>query len=231
MKLLKPTIALFIFCFGSSCIYGCLTPGSLIGGFDRDTYVFIGKVKGYTNATKPKQSNTPEIFGLELDLVQKVYVPRNSKSYRLYPLRMMSDCTEGGLGSGEIKSRFPIDSLVRVIARKSEFVIEPSSDLVVLEAGYVDHTSVSAISSEDSRLSTELKSIFDYETLASHSSIPLSDRYYFVSFEIQKDLFRLETAKSTAKVEAILVRLEKAPEYARIDISEIRREYIMRNRN
>jgi len=193
--------------------------------------VFIGKVGGYTNPTKSNQSNTAEIFGLEIKLVQKVYVAQDSKSYQLYPLQMMADCTEGGLGSREIKSRFPIDTLVRVIARKSEFVTSSASDVPVLEAGYVDHTSVSSIASVNAQLTTRMDTIFDYETLASLSTVPLSDRYYFVSFEIQKDLFRLERAKSTTEVEAILNRLEKAPDYARLDISEIRREYIMRNRN
>ena len=198
----------------------CLTPGSLIGGFDRDSYVFLGKVKGYT-APATIQGSPSKFFGLKVKATDLVFPTGGPDEYIVFPMRMMADCTRGGFGIDELKATYPIGSEIRVIGRTAKKIEVSSTEQVVLEAGFQNHTSVSLNPLDESKGRSSISTEFDYSLATDKFLDSRAERFHYVAFEVQKDLVRLERAKSDAERQSVLNRLKKAPDYAQLSFDLI----------
>ena len=217
----RVVIALFAF---SHAALACTTPGSLIGGFDRETSVFLGKVMGYSTPAKYKASPT-QVFGLRIEVTHAVFPAVGPNQYIVYPTRRMADCSEGGFGIDSLKAKYPIGSEVRVIGRFAESIETDSFEHTTLESGARNHTSLSLNPPEKSQGRSSVGAEFEY-SLANNTFLnSAADRFDFVAFEVQKDLVRLEQAKTRAERKSILNRLKNAPEYALLSFELIEATY------
>lgn len=217
--------AFFVIGISANFSLGCLTPGSVIGSFDPDNYVFIGKVKGYT--TDAELLGRQQIIrGLEVestDIVSPITLPFQTI---VFPLRRMADCERGGLTKPELEEEYPIGSEIKVIARKANDIKYPATNNLILEAGFVDHTFVAPNPKEKIEGRNNGYHAFDY-TKANDSFLSSPQaRYYFVAFEVQKDLARLSRSVLSERL-LILKRLRLAPNYARINFELIEATYTL----
>ncbi len=217
----QAVIALFAFFHAA---FACTTPGSLIGGFDRETSVFLGKVMGYTTPAKHKAS-PPQVFGLRIEVTHAVFPAVGPSQYIVFPTRRMADCSEGGFGIDSLKAKYPIGSEVRVIGRVTENFETNFTEHTTLEAGLRNHTSISLNPPDESQGRSSVGTEFEY-SLANDTFLPsAADRFHFVAFEVQKDLLRLERSKTRAGRQAILNRLRNAPDYAQLSFDLIEATY------
>lgn len=209
---------------GAGPAQACLTPGSLIGRADPQGYVFLGSVLGYTRPQKTTESR--KVIGIKVSVSSFVSPAKDvSPEFVVYPMRRMADCTRGGYDANEIRSAFPMGAQVRVIGRKSDELGLGAEYETVLEAGFVNHTSISINPRDATPGRNSVSEEFDY-TLATSSFLGSSaERFYFVAFEVQKDLWRLERASSRTQRNRILDRLRFAPDYAQLSFDLIEASY------
>ena len=185
--------------------------------FDRELYIFIGEVIGYTDEFKSKRF-FKNAYGLKVKVLENVYLPQESNDYfEVFPLDITSDCRKP-IGSSEtdLRKDYPINSKVRVIAGSPwHLPYKNKSGQSVLEVNYPRYIYRNDLSN---RFSITAGSIFNYADL--------DDYYYdFIEFELLKDLKRLEESSSDEEKVKVLERLLYLPK-SRINFEAAVQNYI-----
>jgi hypothetical protein len=244
MKSLVICIAL-IFAGMSQNGFGCVLMGKSLSKFDDSEYVFIGKVVGYTDPVRfdDKQANAsveplsstdlnqtvkapPETTGLIVKVVEIVHLPKSPvESFEVFPFNLMADCSIGGQQLFELRSRYPIDLEVRIIAKEAEFVPSINGKKVIrIEVRPSEPNHIITNLNKGIRM-TSSSSFFSYKDYTYDMDSDSDSKYLLPAFEVRKDLLRLERAKTQPDRNSILDRLFHAPPNSDLDMSELFNTY------
>lgn len=186
--------------------------------FDRELYIFIGEVIGYTDEYKSKRF-FKNASGLKVKVLENVYLPQESNDFfEVFPLDITSDCRKPiGFSNPDLQEDFPISSKIRVIASPPWHLPNKNkSGQLILEVRYPRYIYRNDLSNQ---FSTTADSIFNYAGW--------KDFYYdFFEFELLKDLKRLEESSSDEEKVKIFERLSYLPK-GWLDFETSVRHYIV----
>jgi hypothetical protein len=167
--------------------------------FDRELYIFIGEVIGYTDEHKSKRF-FKNASGLKVKVLENVYLPQESNNFfEVFPLDITSDCRKPiGFSNADLQEDYPINSKIRVIASAPWHLPNKNkSGQLILEVNYPRYIYRNDL---ENQFSTTTNSIFNYADL--------KDYYYdYFEFELLKDLKRLEESSSDEEKIKIFERL------------------------
>ncbi len=219
------SVSLLTLFFSSTNIFAC----SLMVGeptrLNPSDYIFVGKVIGYTEETKPnlsedrikgiKRKYTNEeksakiIESIEKNLTSAaiiveldtpIHLPEKSAKYfEVYPLNMYGPCYYSGRSKTKLEEVFPINSKVNVIAQKSTLFgnTEKTDRLELITQTYQQLSLTKSLGNEfDSSLNAET----DYKSL-------FEPRKYIngkvLKFELQKEFVRMEFGNKETRIKTL----------------------------
>ncbi len=231
MKNFIVCIAIIVFGFGQN-VFGCKMKGKSLSKFDYSEYIFIGKVVGYTDAVKFDEARannsveplsytdtnqsgkrSKETVGLAVKVIDSVYLPKvPAENFEIFLYDLIASCSVEGKTLDDLKRLFPIDTEVRVIAKVAEFVPRLANDKTIqLEVRPSEPNSIIANTDKSGIRMTSGISVFIYKDYSYDMNGYSVSNYLLPSFEVRKDLLRLEQAKTQLDRNAILDRLFHAP--------------------
>lgn len=200
-----------------------------IAKVDKQKYIFVGEVIGYTETIKSKINSGTlqgddkfygEGRGLKIKPFEIINMPNSSDDYvELFQFGVTPWCLPK-----VSDAPFPIGTKLRIIADEATVLPNRSPEnRIRIESNIFDHLSVV---SETDEFNVNTASVFDYKNWKPMRGKILNAKSYerlrafddFILIEINKDLLRLEKAKSKQERYEILERLIYAP---KIDFSKI----------
>ncbi len=214
------SILIFIFVF-DSIIFACSMKQMLsppIANADKQSYIFVGEVIGYTEIFKSKiKAGTfegddkfyGEGKGLIIKPLEIINMPNSSGDYvELFKFGVTPWCLPK-----IYDAPFPIGTKLRIIANEATVLPNRSPEnRIRLESKIFDRLSIIKETDEFNNTAT---SVFDYKTWKSlQAKIQTEKQSAFSDFmiaEINKDLLRLEKAATKQERYEILERLLYAP--------------------
>lgn len=187
-------------------------------GFDPSQYMFVGEITGYVISDQPikfPQSATrrfDEARGPTAGIVVKVYgtfyTPKPArKIYEVYRFGLGADCGLYSLDLDFMKSRYPIGKLVRIVAGESTH-LPTSTDPEIgrLEVRYSGDDVIETRFDPNDKSYDNISSVYDYGSYQ-------RDLIGNPSFELLKDLHRLDIAANQKERNEILDRLTYFPRF------------------
>ena len=222
----------------SSVGYACTIAGKSLPKFDPNEYVFIGQVVGFTELVdfderekgsqlEPMSStsmgnwpNPRKTVGIKVRMTEAVHVPRKPAEYfEIYVYDLGADCSIRGSSLVSLKSAFPEGSEVRVISRDAIFVTNPTNPGTIrLEDRPGEMGSIALNTLRKGERMTTATSVFDYKSYSYDMNRDTDSKYLLPSFELRKDLVRLESSRSPVERRAILKRLFDLPVGSDLDL-------------
>jgi hypothetical protein len=210
-----------IFCsclviLGSSlAVFACSIPGMSPSRFDWSQYIFTGEVVGYVMSEKPIapaekrkgfEASEPTA-GIVVKVNESLFTPQPvKKTYEVYRFGLGAGCELTGISVDFLKERYPVGQLIQVLAGSSDH-LQPSSvqDVGRLEVRYAHSDFIYSLPLSDRTVRNSIDGPgFNYQK---HQSDPAGD----VSFEVLKDMLRLERTKNPTERDAIFERLTYHP--------------------
>jgi hypothetical protein len=226
-------LSVLSYMFVTAAAVGCSIYAPPPTKFDSLEYVFIGHVIGMVGPLlSPKVHG--EAWGLLVKVKEKIYLPKFPKQYfEVFLYKTTPNCAPIGFSQDELVEWY-IDREIRVIAREAKFFASNlDNGNIRLEAWAMNRGEI-AINYTHEELFSSAGSVFDYKKYAENFKIYrngnfqiLGDKIEFSrkdlflvsasfeklrSFELRKDLLRLERASSETKRLAILKRLAHLPD-------------------
>lgn len=206
---------------------GCTHNSTPIDRFDRSEYVLLGEVVGFVG---PLHSARTEGPAWALQLRSRAIIlaaKRPARYFQLLPTRLMSDCSMIGWEQNELATRYPIGSLVHVVALAANDLTPtcPAED-IRLEAGVKGNTRIAPATAASSVANGE---VGDYRRmLAERGTEQTGARICPPAFwELRKDLLRLELARTMVERRSILHRLAYYPSlWDGLDFPSIVKRYV-----
>lgn len=240
MKLVSFTLlTLFLFVRVS---YSCTVAGKSLSKFDETEFIFIGTVVGYTKpiefdenkgatSIKPiswsdvdKSSKSILTTGLIVRVDESIYLPKNRREFEVFAFDLWADCSIGGISFSKLEFDFPINTEIRVIAKESTLLGNPTGERIKLEQMPGDGGQIIKNSDRSSKKLSSSTSTFNYgayeydgNNSASYNVLP--------SFEARKDLLRLKQATTQSERNSILERFVAAPSNADVELYELFKIY------
>lgn len=205
-------------------IKACSIGYAPIGGFDPDTHTFIGKVIGFKSEVLSPKQRWP-MAGLEIEVLQSVDASRNGDKIVVAPSFLLADCGMGGSDLSKLMEDFPLNSSVKVIGRPLKTTASFPSVILVLEAGYSIYTMISINPPAGSLFHSTIDLEFGYDRVSDTDVKGDRNKFEFISFEIRKDLFRLDKSRSLTERKRTLNRLRLAPKHARLNFELVESTY------
>ncbi len=198
-----PLLFLIIICSFYS-VFSCSFGVTGLGEFDKEEYIFIGEVVGYTQEIKSSKLKS-SAYGLKIKSKESVYLPKKTKfNYEIFPIDSLSDCSLIGKDLDSLKVEFPIGSDVRVIAKEAKYLPKLSDGNIRLENRPSELNSISIHTESDKESISSENKLFDYK---SFKYIIDEDKWIISSlpnFEVRKELLRLKKSKSQSEKSLIL---------------------------
>lgn len=198
--------------------FPCSIPTIPPSQFDIQQYVFMGQVSGYVETTELVNRHgtnaEAELYGefanktagIIINVKDTFHTPQGAKeTYEVYRFSLGADCGLYGLPVEWMKERYKIGEWVRVVAAKSDHILQPkNTKLERLELKYGGGNSITLLEVDDPSF-RDISSIFDYKA---YRSDLIGDPY----FELLKDLRRLSVSNET-EGRQILDRLTYFPRF------------------
>jgi hypothetical protein len=236
MKITALMAFFFLLSFAELAL-GCSLVLNPVSKFDREEFVFIGKIKGYTDANASKATaNNPSFktYGLVIQIKESVFLPETPPSgqFEVYPIVLFSDCSLGGTkidGAYGLRETFPVGAEIRVIARRSAIMPDSANkNIIRLEDVPGGSSSVTVNTDEDGRSVASAGTYFDYSNYDVERGRNSHSMHNLPSFEIRKDFYRLHKAASQPERNVILERILGAREPSDIDLLGVLKTYTLR---
>lgn len=225
MKRLLPSL-IFLLAASSSgfaCQFTWYTPYKFIDS----EFVFLGEVIGHTDPVDfirhrelPPNHNLASSLlrssGLIVKLTDDVFVPQKETAFEIFSYGLGSMCETLGVDKVKLQEDWPVGTRVMVVARKARQVPERSDGgRMRLE---ITHGGLLGVNVAPDLTST---SVYDFKTLFQDSDNKWHWRGNRITFEIRKELFRLEYSEQKTKGK-ILDRLFSIPfKSVMIDLYEV----------
>lgn len=213
-------------------VWSCQTAYSPPYKFDPTEYIFIGKVVSHieSNRIGPNNKLLDKYYGFTVEIVDAIYIPKKPKKYfEIYPLLLNPACKEIPAFKQYIDEIAPIDSEVRIVAKRTEMkfenastqniklVVSPSNQyqisLNLKSIPFLNSTKTSIYSyknTSDSSLRSLARHITD--SLGVKDSKQKSMIFFSVmmqkDFELRKDLYRLYSSDNDREKARIIYRLK-----------------------
>ena len=192
--------------------FGCTLAGKPLSDFDETEYIFFGEVIGYTKSVKSEKLGN-YAYGLVVKVKERVFLPKTPKThFEIFPIKLWSDCSEGGTNIEELKKDFPLNSEIRVITKESEILPNLSDGNIRLEDRPREFGSIVLNYDKNQKRMTSADSVFDYKSFKYDINEIFPSKYLLPNFEIRKDLLRLKNSQSQNERINILSRLRNAPD-------------------
>jgi len=205
--------------FSVQTIFGCSLAVKPLGSFDETEYVFIGEVVGYTEPVESAKLQR-QAFGLIVKVRESVHLPAPTKThFEVFPIELWADCSESGTDVKKLQKKFPVNSEVRVIAKRAELLPALTDGNIRLEDRPGAIGSI-ALNYEKTRM-TSADSVFDYKSYEFDMDEDSDSKYLLPDFEARKDLLRLKNSKNQTETNVLLARLLYFPAGHHLDIYEI----------
>ena len=222
----------------ASVARACTIAGKSLPKFDPNEYVFVGQVVGFTEPVafderkagsqlEPMSStsmgdwpNPRKTVGIKVRMTAEVHVPRKPAEYfEIYVYDLGADCSIRGSSLGSLKNAFPEGSEVRVISHDAIFLTEPAKQGAIrLEDRPGEMGSIALNTLRKGERMTTATSVFDYKSYSYDMDRDTDSKYLLPSFELRKDLMRLESSRSPVERHAILRRLFDLPIGSDLDL-------------
>lgn len=205
---------LIVFCVSSlfvQTVFSCSLAGKSLSGFDDSEYIFIGEIIGYTHAVESSELGG-KAFGLMVKPKENIYLPKTPKSYfEVFPVILWADCSLGGTQIEKLKSNFPLNSEVRVIAKEAKILANNLPDNNIRLEDRPDELGSIVLNYENEKRMTSNEAVFDYKTFKYDMNNNSVSTYLLPNFEIRKDLFRLKNSRTQKEKTDVLNRLLDVP--------------------
>lgn len=224
----------------SAPVKACTLAGKSLLKFDPNEYVFIGVVVGFTEPAdfderkgtelQPFSSsnvgnwpNPRKTVGMKVRLTEAVHVPKKPADYfEVYEYDLGADCSTRGVSPEKLKTAFPLGSEVRIVSREAVFLSQPTiAGAIQLENRPGEMGSIALNVLPGGRRMTTATSPFDYKSYSYDMNRDSDSKYLLPSFEVRKDLLRLESLHSPAERRVILNRLFDVPRHADVALKSI----------
>ena len=201
-----------ILALSALAVFACQVAAYKPSKFDPTEYVFIGEVTGFTESIDFERNKPPysdllhdeslkRTNGLMVKVSDVVFVPSEQLEFEVFVYGIGSGCELLGRTLERLQSDFPIGSEVIVVASEALQIPKISRNggkrLEVYFSRGVFETNISKIT---------LNSIFDFSKVVPKKE-EWSNRFTLGSFEVRKEMFRLEKAINEKEKSAILRRL------------------------
>ncbi|NNE99486.1 MAG: hypothetical protein HKN25_10750 [Pyrinomonadaceae bacterium] len=179
--------------------FGCFLVVKPLEKFDLSEFVFIGTVIGYVENDKAD--------GVIVRIKEEVYLAEHSKlDFEVYPFGLSADCSTFGLTKYTLSKAYPINTEVRVIAKKSKELLQENGQRLRLDILPGSRGSIVKNYDKKQRRMTSRNSVFDYRSFKTNYGDSKAKRS-LREFELRKDLLRLSNAANQQQRTAILERL------------------------
>jgi hypothetical protein len=210
---------LLIRCLIPYTIFGCTQAYIIPPKFDTSDYIFIGKVIDIVGPIEI--DNNEKAWGVLVRINEKVYLPQTPKAnFEVYPFNTYADCSPAGVKHDELSNKFPVGSVVRIVAKKAKHIKDVSNNGNIRLETEISNGGSIALNDLDERLITSSKSACNYrkyyrdhkELMEASNNIFKSDpltisHNELLDFELRKDLYKLYKADSEEAKVKILERL------------------------
>lgn len=215
---LKLALAVALALLSAEAAYGCRMFGGWISKADPNEYVFIGTVTGYEDVQLVSSGihrfTKSDAAAVIVSVTESVHLPSTDvKSFEVVPMRYHADCSFSGSSREDVEKQFPVDSKVRVVARRAVYFLnsgKTSPPRLRLEAPPVTHTGIWLNTSRKGETLTAAESVFDYsKATTNYDDEP--GAYSLPLFEVRKDLWRLERSRKQKSRNKILDRMIMYP--------------------
>lgn len=223
------TISLVIVWFVQSSL-ACTLLVAPLSKFDKEEFIFIGKVTGYTSEVSSlgsARANSFKAYGLTVKVKESIFLPETPLSdFEVFPIALFGDCSLGGSTLNELKKEFPAGTEVRVIAKRATLFSQPvDANIIRLEDHPNNLGSISINTDEKGWSITSAVSVYDYTTFDFEKDREVPVKYSLDSFEARKDLLRLRNASTQAERNLILERLLSVPFVDDLDLYTVLKNY------
>jgi hypothetical protein len=209
---------------------GCTANLELPNKIDPEEFIFIGEIIEYIGPVELIDGD--KAWGLKVKVKEVVNMPEvGSQFYSIFSYETYSDCSTAGLKIDKVMEQYPLQSNVRVIAKKAT-QIKDSSNLgkPILEAWTFNNGQIIS-DFNDKELKTNSIQQYNYKSYDNKrynyyreleskdrlrnfnlNRLKLYSQEEIPYFELKKDLFRLGNSKNEKEKYKILKRLAYYPD-------------------
>lgn len=247
MKLIFTYI--IFFCFAK--IYACSIIYDPPEKFDPSEFIFIGKVVDHVSSlgVEPRHKYNFVYNGFTVEVIDIIYLPDTTRrKFKIFPLSLGADCSLGACDKQYIQTYFPISSVLRIVAKKTDIQFADSVEFdVILEVSPLNQFHLTKNILDIPFLISTKTSVFNYYEISNDSldklSCWLSDSMgildiekkneiflsalYQKDFELRKDLYTLSICNDDKEKVKIIYRLKNFTYLGSKKLINITFEYII----